>query len=327
MSDKIKITSINAWHDSLINLVGVDIPNKDSIEALENKELLSFLRSALTTNRLKTPVFLIHSSPWRNDSIKSNIITSTEFFDLFSSKFNKKVIGFKDNYRNKEGELQIISLLEDRFPDEIKISKNYRTENVYEKVDKNDSDYDMFRERKVIGTEEVYNGISQITLYGELFDKIYKDKFSFVDYYFYFIDFGFKKLEEVADANIKQIGDNKLAISIERSDVVRDASNNIDAMNKIIDGTRTIQKKSSSFIEKAILVEKEVIFDEKLQTAPYKLLIYKKLFPDFNIHFKFVLNSWFCKPSYIDVLDYIKNNDCTSYVISPKNINEIFVDI
>jgi len=52
--------------------------------------------------------------------------------------------------------------------------------------------------------------------------------------------------------------------------------------------------------------------DEKLQTCDFKLRQYKKLFEPIGLKVKYayVLNDWFKKPEYKDVLDYIKSVDC-----------------
>lgn len=47
--------------------------------------------------------------------------------------------------------------------------------------------------------------------------------------------------------------------------------------------------------------------DEKLQTCDFKIKQYRKLFSRLNVEVKFIyiLNDWFKKPEYKDVLDYI----------------------
>lgn len=55
--------------------------------------------------------------------------------------------------------------------------------------------------------------------------------------------------------------------------------------------------------------------DEKLQTCDFKLQQYKKLFTPLkiNVEYIFVLNDWFKKPKYADVLEYIHSMDCHYY--------------
>lgn len=52
--------------------------------------------------------------------------------------------------------------------------------------------------------------------------------------------------------------------------------------------------------------------DEKLQTCDFKNKQYNKLFSPLNIPVKYiyVLNEWFKKPEYKDVLDYVKSVGC-----------------
>jgi hypothetical protein len=52
--------------------------------------------------------------------------------------------------------------------------------------------------------------------------------------------------------------------------------------------------------------------DEKLQTCDFKNRQYKKLFNPLGISVKYVyvLNKWFEKPEYKDVLEYVKSVGC-----------------
>jgi len=52
--------------------------------------------------------------------------------------------------------------------------------------------------------------------------------------------------------------------------------------------------------------------DEKLQTCDFKLKQYKKLISQLglNVKYVYILNDWFKKPEYKDVLDYVKSVDC-----------------
>lgn len=55
--------------------------------------------------------------------------------------------------------------------------------------------------------------------------------------------------------------------------------------------------------------------DEKLQTCGFKLLQYKKLFAPLNyeVEYIYILNDWFRKKEYKDVLDYVLQTGCKYY--------------
>lgn len=55
--------------------------------------------------------------------------------------------------------------------------------------------------------------------------------------------------------------------------------------------------------------------DEKLQTCDFKRKQYAKLFAPLNIdvEYIYILNNWFNKPEYKDVLDYIHSVGCQYY--------------
>ncbi len=55
--------------------------------------------------------------------------------------------------------------------------------------------------------------------------------------------------------------------------------------------------------------------DEKLQTCDFKIKQYRKLLSIFNVEVKYIyiLNDWFKKPEYKDVLDYIISVEGCSY--------------
>lgn len=55
--------------------------------------------------------------------------------------------------------------------------------------------------------------------------------------------------------------------------------------------------------------------DEKLQTGDFKIKQYRKLLSPLNIdvEYIYILNDWFKKPEYKDVLDYITSIDGCSY--------------
>ena len=55
--------------------------------------------------------------------------------------------------------------------------------------------------------------------------------------------------------------------------------------------------------------------DEKLQTCVFKLNQYKKLFAplNHNVEYIYILNDWFRKPEYKDMLDYVIYMNCRYY--------------
>lgn len=55
--------------------------------------------------------------------------------------------------------------------------------------------------------------------------------------------------------------------------------------------------------------------DEKLQTCDFKKKQYSKLMSsiNYNVEYIYLLNDWFKKPEYKDVLEYIKSVDCRYY--------------
>lgn len=55
--------------------------------------------------------------------------------------------------------------------------------------------------------------------------------------------------------------------------------------------------------------------DEKLQTCDFKKKQYQKLLSKINIdvEYIYILNDWFRKPAYKDVLDYIQSVNCQYY--------------
>ncbi|OGW74583.1 MAG: hypothetical protein A2Z72_02215 [Omnitrophica bacterium RBG_13_46_9] len=66
--------------------------------------------------------------------------------------------------------------------------------------------------------------------------------------------------------------------------------------------------------------------DEKLQTCDFKNKQYKKLLAPLKIDVKYVyvLNDWFTKPEYRDVLEYIKSVGCYYYF---NELPLVFLDL
>lgn len=65
--------------------------------------------------------------------------------------------------------------------------------------------------------------------------------------------------------------------------------------------------------------------DEKLQTCDFKIKQYRKLLSQLNIEVKYIyiLNEWFQKPGYKDVLDYIISVEGCSYYFNYLPLQKI----
>jgi len=65
--------------------------------------------------------------------------------------------------------------------------------------------------------------------------------------------------------------------------------------------------------------------DEKLQTCDFKIKQYKKLLSRLNVEVEYIyiLNDWFEKPEYKDVLDYIISVDGCSYYFDYRPLQKI----
>jgi hypothetical protein len=65
--------------------------------------------------------------------------------------------------------------------------------------------------------------------------------------------------------------------------------------------------------------------DEKLQTCDFKIKQYRKLLSELNVEVKFIyiLSSWFKKPEYKDVLNYIISIDGCSYYFNYLPLQKI----
>lgn len=65
--------------------------------------------------------------------------------------------------------------------------------------------------------------------------------------------------------------------------------------------------------------------DEKLQTCAFKIRQYKKLLSRLNIEVKYIyiLNDWFEKPEYKDVLDYVLSVEGCSYYFNYLPLQKI----
>jgi len=65
--------------------------------------------------------------------------------------------------------------------------------------------------------------------------------------------------------------------------------------------------------------------DEKLQTCDFKIKQYRKLLSRLNVEVKFIyiLNNWFGKPEYKDVLDYIISIEGCSYYFNYLPLQKI----
>lgn len=65
--------------------------------------------------------------------------------------------------------------------------------------------------------------------------------------------------------------------------------------------------------------------DEKLQTCDFKIKQYRKLLAPLKVkvEYIYVLNDWFKKPEYQDVLDYIKSIDGCSYYFNELPLEKL----
>jgi len=65
--------------------------------------------------------------------------------------------------------------------------------------------------------------------------------------------------------------------------------------------------------------------DEKLQTCDFKIRQYRKLFSrlNFEVKYIYILNEWFQKPGYKDVLDYIISVAGCSYYFNYLPLQKI----
>lgn len=69
--------------------------------------------------------------------------------------------------------------------------------------------------------------------------------------------------------------------------------------------------------------------DEKLQTCDFKIKQYRKLLAQLNVEVKFIyiLNNWFKKPEYKDVLDYVISIDGCYYYFNYLPLQKIGLPI
>lgn len=69
--------------------------------------------------------------------------------------------------------------------------------------------------------------------------------------------------------------------------------------------------------------------DEKLQTCDFKIKQYRKLVAPLKVkvEYIYVLNDWFKKPEYKDVLDYIKSIDGCSYYFNELPLEKLGLPI
>ncbi|MFQ3675301.1 MAG: hypothetical protein SNJ64_02005 [Endomicrobiia bacterium] len=65
--------------------------------------------------------------------------------------------------------------------------------------------------------------------------------------------------------------------------------------------------------------------DEKLQTCDFKIKQYRKLLSQLNVkvEYIYILNDWFKKPEYKDVLDYISSIEGCSYYFNYLPLHKI----
>ncbi|MBU1036425.1 hypothetical protein KKF32_00125 [Patescibacteria group bacterium] len=107
--------------------------------------------------------------------------------------------------------------------------------------------------------------------------------------------------------------------------------------NKGIDYTKLISKRvlpddaifvivnNTFFILEIKFQEVSGSTDEKLQTCDFKIKQYRKLLSQLNVEVKYIyiLNDWFKKPEYKDVLDYIISIDGCYYYFNYLPLQKI----
>lgn len=108
-----------------------------------------------------------------------------------------------------------------------------------------------------------------------------------------------KKLNSIQ----KQYGDNIDVVMADNIDIVEPICSDYRGKTKVI---ITDEKQSIIFAGST---------DEKLQTCDFKIKQYRKLLSTLNVEVKYIyiLNDWFKKPEYKDVLDYIISVDGCYY--------------
>lgn len=73
-----------------------------------------------------------------------------------------------------------------------------------------------------------------------------------------------------------------------------------------------LNKKNLFIIEKKFQKQSGSV-DEKLQTAVFKKQHFKKLYPNFNIHYIYCLCRWFKQDKYLSVFEYLQENNIPVY--------------
>ncbi len=116
--------------------------------------------------------------------------------------------------------------------------------------------------------------------------------------------------------------DEKVAISLKKNELYRYLEDKGIDYKKIItkkllpDDAIFVIVKNTFFILEIKFQEVAGSTDEKLQTCDFKIKQYRKILSPLmaKVEFIYVLNDWFEKPEYRDVLNYIKSiNGCSYY--------------
>ena len=86
-----------------------------------------------------------------------------------------------------------------------------------------------------------------------------------------------------------------------------------------------VLKENKIYIIEVKFQETEGSTDEKLQTCDFKIKKYKKLFTPLSIEVEYIyiLNDWFKKQKYNDVLKYINSIEGCSYYFNEIPLNKI----
>lgn len=136
----------------------------------------------------------------------------------------------------------------------------------------------------------------------------------------------FNHIEEITNGRVKQneewLSEHKLYPYLEEKYGIKYQ----DILSKRIKPDMTFIKPDEVIIYEAKWQGRTGSTDEKLQTAPYKILQFKKLFSAIGINkvsYTYILNSWFKKPAYKDTLDYVKSiPDCDYIIVQEETILE-----
>lgn len=293
-----KINNINQWHEDIRLFLGIGIAQKEDFYDLSKKELLSYLRSTFTTNRFSTPVLFSNNRAFNGISNDKLFVGEGFMAKNFNKFFKGKIKKLLPNtYRLSE---DFVDFLVDSFEGDIVIEKQYLQKNIYD----DNTNEDFFKEKKVIGTEKVYNGISDIIFSGEVFDKLYKDKLSLVQYYLYFYDrHGNDLLKVQKGFKFEQDKLNSLFFTIDLKNSYSD-NTTIGNLNKLIENQYTnFTNESIENLKNIREFELNRINNEKEKAVLDKISSLKEFFKNSEciVSFDYSLNDY-NKDSVVEVI-------------------------